>query len=182
MNLAQRSPFVAQALGCWNWKCALLSATARSIVYLAAMAHKGRHGRLSIVLVEMAYVTLTSGLYAGMQQRALGIRSRLLGNLTVVLGVPALAQFFDWLAHCAVGAPVPQRALAAVCIYTGVSALFHLHVMRNGAFLTGRAGRSFLDDFRRVPLLLAGFVVRPVAIFSALTGRVGRAAEPEAAL
>jgi hypothetical protein len=49
--------------------------------------------------VELAYVTLTSGLYAGLQQKALGIRSRWLGNSTIILGVPWLAQAFDWLAH-----------------------------------------------------------------------------------
>src|SRR5271165_39974 len=99
-----RSPFLAQAFACWNWKCALLSATARSAVYLAAIVRVGQtgpglSGGLSIVLVEMAYVTLTAGLYAGMQQRALSFRSRLLGNLTVVFGVPGLAQVLDWLTH-----------------------------------------------------------------------------------
>jgi hypothetical protein len=147
------------------------------------MAYRGRqHGRLSIVLVEMAYVALTAGLYAGMQQRALGIRSRRLGNLTVILGVPALAQIFDWLTHCASGTPAPPRALVAVCVYAAITALFHLHVMRSGAFLTGRTGRSFLDDFRRVPWLLAGFVLRPVVLFSALAARMTRATESEASL
>ena len=98
MTPASRSPFFAQAIVCWNWKCALMSATARSLVYLAAMARTGLQSGLPVVLVEMVYVTLTAGLYAGLQQRALGFRSRLLGNLTVVLAVPMLAQILDWLA------------------------------------------------------------------------------------
>jgi hypothetical protein len=110
MTSAGRSPILARAFACWNWKCALLSATARSIVYLAAMTRTGLHGGLSIVLVEMAYVTLTAGVYAGMQQRALDFRSRLLGNLTVAFGVPWLALILDWLAHRAAGAQAPARA------------------------------------------------------------------------
>jgi hypothetical protein len=86
-----RSPLLRQIFTCWNWKCALMSATARSIVYLAALARSGPRGRLSIVLVEIAYVALTAGIYAGLQQRALIIRSRLLGNITVALAVPLLA-------------------------------------------------------------------------------------------
>ena len=39
---------------------ALLSATARSIVYLIAMTRAGSQGKLGVVLVEMAYVTLTA--------------------------------------------------------------------------------------------------------------------------
>lgn len=141
MTLAEHSPLVARAFACWNWKCALLSAAARSIVYLAALARTGLHGGLSIILVEMAYVTLTAGLYAGMQQRALGLRSRLLGDAAIVFAVPWLAQLLDWLAHRAVGAAVPGKVTLAVCIFATLSALFHLHVMRRGAFLTGRAGR-----------------------------------------
>lgn len=159
-----------------------MSATARSIVYLAALARTGLRGGLSIVLVEMIYVTLTAGIYAGLQQRALGFRSRLLGDLTVVLGVPMLAQILDWLSHRAAGAAAPGRATLMVCIFAVISALFHLHVMRRGAFLTGRTGRSLLDDFRRMPRLIAGFVLAPVSFLSTLATRVARGVASEAAL
>lgn len=187
MNSATRSAvnareIISRARSCWNWKCALLSATARSIVYLVALLHTAHHGGLSIVLVEMAYVTLTAGLYAGMQQKALGLRNRLLGNLIVVVGVPGMAQLLDWLAHRVAGAAVPNRAILAVCAFTLVSALFHLHVMRRGAFLTNHHGRSLLDDFRRMPRLVLGFVIAPVIIFTALATRIGSEAESEAAL
>jgi hypothetical protein len=69
----------------------------------------------------------------------------------------------------------------AVCVFAALSALFHLHVMRNGAFLTG-TGRSLFDDFRSMPRLIAGFVVRPVAFLGALTSRQASAIESEAAL
>jgi hypothetical protein len=176
MTRAGGSPFFAQAFACWNWKCALMSAAARSMVYLAAMTRSGLKGGLSIVLVEMAYVTLTSGLYAGLQQRALGFGSRLLGNLTVVFGVPGLAQILDWITHRAAGAAAPGRATLAVCVFATVSALFHLHVMRRGAFLTGRKGRSLVDDFRRIPRLTAGFVLAPVMFFLAPGDRLAHSA------
>lgn len=152
------------------------------MVYLAAMGRSGTGGRLAIILMEIAYVTLTAGIYAGMQQRALGLRSRLLGNAAIVLGVPGLAQVLDWLAHRAVGAAAPQRAMLAVCIFAAISALFHLHVMRRGAFLTGGAGRSLMDDFRRMPRLTAGFVVAPVVMLSTVATRWMRSAESEAAV
>jgi hypothetical protein len=177
-----RYPHLEKAIACWNWKCALLSATARSIVYLAAMAHTGLRGSLSIALVEMAYVTLTAGLYAGLQQKALSLRSHAVGNLAVVLAVPGLAQLLDWLAHRAAGVPAPARATLAVCLFAALSALFHLHVMRRGVFLTGRAGRSLAEDFRRMPRLIAEFVLRPAALLSTLFARMARTVESEAAL
>ncbi len=133
------------------------------------------------MLVEIAYVTLTAGVYAGLQQRALGLRSRLLGNAIVAAGVPALAQVLDWLAHRAVGAAVPARATIAVSLFTGVSALFHLFVMRRGVFLTGR-GCSLLDDFRRIPRLVAAFVVAPVVLSISYVAGTQRGVEPEATL
>ncbi len=181
MSPAFGRPFLSRVFSCWNWKCALLSATARTLVYLAALARTGRHGRLSIVLVEVAYVALTAGIYAGMQQRALGLRSRLLGNAIVALGVPALAQVLDWLAHRTVGAAVPARATIAVSVFTAVSALFHLYVMRRGAFLTG-CGRSLFEDLRRMPRLVASFVFAPVALVVSLAVRAESAAESEVAL
>ena len=149
----------------------MLSATARSLVYLAAMTRTGLPGRVAVVLVEVAYVSLTAGLYAGMQQKALGLRLRWLGNAIIVAGVPGLAQTLDWLTHRVTGAAAPQRATLAVCFFTGLSALFHLHVMRNGAFLTGH-GRSLGNDFRRMPRLVAGFILKPVEMFAAADSRI----------
>lgn len=181
MKPFRRTALIASHLACWNWKCALLSATARSLVYLAATVRTGFHGRLAVVLVEVAYVTLTAGIYAGWQQRALLFRSRLLGNAVIACGVPAFAQFLDWLAHCAAGAAAPARATFAVCIFTAISALFHLYVMRRGVFLTGR-GRTLLDDFRSVPRLLAGFVLKPVAAVSPASLRALQSIESQIAL
>lgn len=171
-----------RALGCWNWKCALMSATARSLVYMAAMARSGPHGRGAVVLVEMAYVTFTAGLYAGLQQKALALRSRLLGNALIAVGVPMLAQALDWVAHRAAGALAPAPATFVVCIFATISACFHLHVMRNGAFLTGRHGHSLMKDLSRIPRLTAGFVLLPFTWIPAMAGRLARGIESEAAL
>jgi hypothetical protein len=171
-----------QALSCWNWKCALVSASARSMVYLAALARAGLRGGAAIVLVEVAYVALTAGLYAGLQQKALGLRCRPFGNFIVVLAVPMLAQLLDWVAHRAAGATAPWRATFAVCAYAIVSALFHLHTMRGGAFLTGGRGNSLLEDFRRVPRLVGSFLLRPLLLLSGLAARLARMAESSTAL
>ncbi|GGG79249.1 hypothetical protein [Edaphobacter dinghuensis] len=158
-----------------------MSATARSLVYLAAMAHTGLHSTLPVVVVEIGYVTLTAGVYAGMQQNALRLRSRLLGNLIVVLGVPGLAQVMDWFIHHLTHTVATGRTTLAVSLFAALSALFHLHVMRNGGFLTGQ-GHSLLDDFRRVPRFIAGFVLRPVDLITARISRSTSAVEPEGTL
>jgi hypothetical protein len=182
MHPGHCSNIFERASAYWNWKCALLSATARSLVYLAAAARVGSRGRLSIVLVEIAYVLLTAGLYAGLQQKALGFRSRVAGNLTIVVGVPGLAQMLDWLAHRAAQAAAPPRATLAVCVFAAISALFHLYVMRKGVFLTGNTGRSFASDLRRVPGLIAGLAIKPVVFWAEIQKRFSQTVESDAAL
>lgn len=175
------SPVLMRVLACWNWKCALLSATARSAVYAAAMARSGLRSSLAVVLVELGYVALTAGIYSGLQQKALGWRSRIAGNLTIVAGVPALSQFLDWVAHRAAGAPAPVRATFTVGVFATISALYHLYVMRRGAFLSGH-GRSLLEDFRRIPRLTAEFVAAPAMALAAMAARRAHPAESEGAL
>jgi hypothetical protein len=116
-----------------------------------------------------------------LQQKALGLRWRVLGNLIVVLGVPGLAQLLDWTAHRITSAAVTGRATIAISLFATLSALFHLHVMRNGAFLTG-TGRSLIDDFRRMPRLIGGLVVRPFALLLDLTSGPTRSAESNVAI
>ena len=163
-----------RAVALWNWKCALMSAVARSAVYAVTMARSGLRGGLAVIAVEMLYVTLTAGIYAGLQQNALRMRRRWLGDLGIVLGVPGLSQLLDWLLHRAAGAPAPHHAVLSACVFTLISALFHRHVMRRGTFLTGEQGHSMVDDFRRIPRLVLSFVVWPVALFRSLPGRLER--------
>lgn len=156
-----------------------MSATVRSSIYLLAMTRSGAHACVSLVLVEMAYVSLTAGVYAGMQQRALGLRSPWLGNSLVVIGVPGFAQLFEWLTHRAVGPAAPARAIVVSGIFTLISALFHLHVMRRGVFLTGDAGRTLAHDLRRIPRLVLDFVLYPYQLISTMSDRILTPSESE---
>lgn len=55
------------------------------------------------------------------------------------------------------------RALGiGALIVTAVSAMFHWHVMQNGAMLVGRNSNSFAGDMKRMPRLIATFVWNPV--------------------
>ncbi len=72
--------------------------------------------------------------------------------------------------------------MLGVSIFAALSALFHLYVMRRGAFLTNHDGRSLADDFHRIPRLFAGFVAVPARLLALPTGRSTRAAESGATL
>jgi hypothetical protein len=146
----------------WNWKAALVTAICRAGACMAALWHSPLHAREHFGVVEAAYVLLTAGIFSAWQQQALGVKPRRLAWSITVLAIPLGSLAADsalhlWLDHG------NMRALGiGAVIVTIVSAMFHWHVMQNGALLVGEGSRTFTDDMRRMPRLVASFVTGPV--------------------
>jgi hypothetical protein len=146
----------------WNWKAALITAVLRAGACMAALWHSPAHTREHFGAVEAAYVLLTSGIFSAWQQQALDVKPRRLSWAIVVLVIPLGSLAADsalhiWLDHG------NMRALGiGALIATLVSAMFHWHVMQNGAMLVGEKSRSLADDMKRMPRLIATFVSNPI--------------------
>lgn len=129
---------------------------------MAALWHSPLHAREHFGAVEAAYVLLTAGIFSAWQQQALGVKPLRLAWSIVVLAIPLGSLAADcalhlWLDHG------NMRALGiGAFIVTVVSAMFHWHVMQNGAMLVGRNSRSFAEDMTQMPRLIATFVWNPV--------------------
>lgn len=132
---------------------------------MAALWHSPLHAREHFGAVEACYVLLTAGVFSAWQQQALDLRPRRLAWTVVVLAVPLGSLAADsalhlWLDHG------NMRALGiGALIVTVISAMFHWHVMQNGAMIVGENSRSFIDDMKRMPRLVATFVSYPVRAF-----------------
>jgi ABC-type amino acid transport system permease subunit len=145
----------------WNWKAALFSVSIRSLTYLFASSRHGLGSGVRAALVEALYVALTAGFFSALQQGALKLRPRAMATLTVVLGVPLLAQLCDYSLQHAAGTPNAKSTSIGLTCWALVSAAFHLHLMRNGAMIVGEEARSLGHDMKRVPKLVISFVVAP---------------------
>ncbi len=150
----------------WNWKAASLQIAIRATLYFIVAArhlHTGSYqAGLHAAMVEAAYVCVTAGFYAALQQGAMRVEPRWLANLVIIAGVPMLAQAIDTLLQHAAGTP-NLKAVSFTMAFCGLlSAAFHLHLMRNGAMLVGKDEGSFANDLRRIPSLVASFVTAPV--------------------
>ena len=103
-----------------------------------------------------------AGVFSAWQQQALDVKPRKLAWAIVVLAIPLGSLAGDsalhlWLDHG------NMRALGiGALIITVVSAMFHWHIMQNGAMLVGRNSRSFTDDMKRMPHLTASFICEPI--------------------
>jgi hypothetical protein len=163
----------------WNWKAALITAMCRAAACMAALWHSPLHAREHFGAVEAANVLLTAGIFSAWQQQALGVKPRRLAWSIVVLAIPLGSLAADcavhlWLDHG------NMRALGiGALIATAVSAMFHWHVMQNGAMLVGRNSNSFAGDMKRMPRLLVTFVCYPVRALMARSHSVEVAGEAE---
>jgi hypothetical protein len=163
----------------WNWKAALITAICRAAACMAALWHSPLYAREHFGAVEAAYVLVTAGVFSAWQQQALGVKPRQVAWSITVLAIPlgslaADAGLHLWLDHG------NMRALGiGALIVTVVSAMFHWHVMRNGALLVGSESRPFIDDMKRMPQLVASFVTEPFQAWMSRTRPEPLAAESE---
>jgi len=146
----------------WNWKSALITAICRAGACMAALWHSPLHAREHFGVVEAAYVLLTAGIFSAWQQQALDVKPRRLAWAIVVLAIPLGSLATDSALHLRLDRGNMRALGVGALIVTVISAMFHWHVMRNGALLVGDDSRSFTDDMKRMPRLIATFVWNPV--------------------
>jgi hypothetical protein len=147
----------------WNWKAALITAVCRAGACMAALWHSPLHAREHFGVVEAAYVLLTSGIFSAWQQQALDVKPRRLSWAIVVLVIPLGSLAADSALHLSLDHGNLRALGIGALIATLISAMFHWHVMQNGAMLVGEKGRSLADDMKRMPRLIATFVWNPIS-------------------
>ena len=146
----------------WNWKAALIAAILRAIACMIALWHSPVQAREHFGVVEAAYVLLTSGVFSAWQQQALGVRPRSLSWVIAVLAIPLGSLAADSALHLWLDRGNMRALGIGALIVTLISAMFHWHVMSNGAMLVGENSRSFADDMKQMPRLIATFVWNPI--------------------
>ena len=168
----------------WNWKAALITAVIRAGACMAALWHSPMHAREHFGTVEAVYVLLTSGIFSAWQQQALDVKPRSLSWTLVVLVVPLGSLAGDSALHLWLDDGNMRALGIGALIATLLSAMFHWHLMQNGAMLVGEQGRSLVDDMKRMPRLIATFVWNPIrwVLNSARTAQISERApgDPEA--
>ena len=153
----------------WNWKAALMTAVCRAGACMAALGHSPVHAREHFGAVEAAYVLLTAGIFSAWQQQALDIRPRRLSWATVVLAIPLGSLAIDSALHLWLDRGNMRALGIGALIATVISAMFHWHIMQNGAMLVGEKGRALADDMKQMPRLIATFVWYPIRWIAAST-------------
>jgi thiamine transporter ThiT len=163
-----------QVLTRWNWKAAILGAILRASFYLTIykVSKESWIVTLSAVLVEFIFRFLTSGISGALVQSFRKASPAWLATLIVSISLPFFGHTVEYITHYAQENMFPaifaasensarQKAFAISVLFSVVSALFNLWMMRHGVLLVGAGGESkpFLSDLKRIPRLVVEFMV-----------------------
>ena len=162
-----------QILARWNWKSALLGAILRASFYFTVYKASKESWLVTFtaVLLELAFRFLTSGISGSLVQSFRRATPVWLATLIVTISLPIFSHTVEFITHYsqerffsnvfpASENNARQKAFAISVLFSVLSALFNLFVMRHGVLLVGAGEetKSFWSDMKRIPLLIAEFV------------------------
>ncbi len=151
-----------QTLLRWNGKAALLSALFRGGVFLLASLKSHHAGRSHAVLAEALFGAGFMGFFGTVTQALRLAEPQWLVELLLAGVFPLLFQVGDICFHSALGTQAVRSGMIASAVFSAVSALFNLYIMRRGTLLVGEESSSFAQDLITLPKLALMFVVAGV--------------------
>ena len=144
----------------WNWKTALNSGLYRAVPFAVAVWASSGKGMLEAAAMQFAFFAAIAGFVGAAIERLRFLRPAWLAALILLAGVPATVHLLEWHWHEA-AAPAARRAGFAVSwIQSAISIATQWILMREGLFLSGEGARSYLDDWRGIPLALRRLLAR----------------------
>ncbi|CAN5695817.1 hypothetical protein BH18ACI1_BH18ACI1_12240 [soil metagenome] len=178
-SLAQH-PF--QIIMRWNWKSALLGAVLRASFYFTVYKASKESWIVTFtaVIIELAFRFVTSGISGSLVQSFRRATPAWLATLIVTISLPIFSHTIEYITHysqehffsnvfAASENNARQKAFGISVLFSVLSALFNLFVMRHGVLLVGagRETKSFGSDLKRIPLLILEFITfLPLQILS----------------
>jgi len=154
----------------WNYKSALLSSLTRGGVFFSVNLSAGWDAAVAALVVECVLRAGTAGFYGALTQAFRQVQPARAGTLAGMIVLPVVGHSLELLVHWLCGTERLAASIVASAAFTAASTAFHLFAMRRGVFTVGHDSASLSDDLRRVPLLVASFVltgVRSVALTAA---------------
>jgi hypothetical protein len=176
----------AQVITRWNWKSALLGALLRASFYFSVYkaAKENWLVILSAVLVEFSFRFFTSGISGALVQSFRRATPAWLATLIVTISLPIFSHTIEYIAHYTqetyFSAVLPASennsrriAFAVSVLFSVMSAMFNLFMMRHGVLLVGAGAetKSLWSDLKKIPFLVFEFVTYlPIKILQSLSG------------
>lgn len=163
----------AQIVLRWNWKAAMLGAILRASFYFTVYKASRENWivTLTAVLVEFSFRFFTSGISGSLVQSFRRARPIWLATLIVSISLPVFSHSVEFITHyaqekyfntvfAASENNARQKAFVYSVMFSILSALFNLFVMRHGVLLVGagRETKTLWNDLKLIPFLILEFI------------------------
>lgn len=163
----------------WNWKSALLSSTVRALIFFATNLTAGLHAAVAALLTELTFRGVASGFYGALTEAFRFAEPEWATALVVMVLLPLAGHSLEFVVHLVRGTMKLRTSIVASVCFTAISTLFNLHAMRRGALITGEGQQSLGADMKRIPRLIAGFLVwGPLAAWRLVERRLTAVVRP----
>jgi len=144
----------------WNWKTALNSGLYRAVPFALTVWASSGKGVAEAAAMQFVFFGTIAGFVGTVTERLRFFRPRWLAALILLAGAAATVHLLEWRWHEA-AAPAARRAGFVVSwIQSALSIATQWTLMREGLFLSGARARSYLDDWRSLPLAVRRLLAR----------------------
>lgn len=182
----------AQIITRWNWKAALMGAIVRSSFYFTVYfaSRESWLVTLTAVFVELCFRFITTGMAGSVVQSFRKAAPQWAATVIISISLPAITHFIEFFTHYiqetyysnifpAATSSARLKTFAISVLFSVISAIFNLYIMRRGVLLVGahEETQSLWSDIKKFPVLLVDFtIILPDTIIQALVrGRVLKA-------
>jgi len=143
----------------WNWKSALLSSSLRALIFFGANLPAGAHAAFAALMTELTFRGVASGFYGALTEAFRFAEPEWAASLVVMFLLPLAGHSVEFAVHLLRGTMKLKVSIIASVCFTAVSTLFNLYAMRRGALITGEGQQTLGSDMKRIPRLIAGFLI-----------------------
>ncbi len=147
----------------WNWKCAVLSSVLRGTIFFNANLIAGPAAAWSALGHDLAFRGALAGAFGALIQRLSTMPRRGLANLITLVGLPVATHVIEALVHWRTGTARLGLSVVLSVATTITTTAFDLFAMRRHAFTVGSESNTLRHDLKRLPALVAAFVVLPLS-------------------
>lgn len=146
----------------WNWKSAICSSLVRAALFAATNAVAGPEAAVRAAIVELSYRAVLAGFHGAVTQSLSRADPPWLASLTAVVLLPGAGHMVEFVVHWWAGTARLAASIGSSVALSVLSTLFNLYAMRRGALIVGTDQASLLQDLRRIPGLVCGFLLVPL--------------------
>ena len=154
----------------WNWKSALFSSIIRGAIFFLVNLIGGVSAALSALATDLIFRPLVSGFYGAIVESFRSATPTWAATLVVIIALPVINHLIEIAVHWARGTQRLGSSVFASVSFSVLSGLFNIFAMRRGVLIVGDGRRPLTEDLRRLPAVVAAFLMAVPRFAAELAG------------